>query len=119
DIVPRWQQMHVELYFARTFQGLCRNPLGAPGDVLKQRAMEGLQSEQVIASVRAGAENGALSRLRQHAGGFDQKRSRQCRTVGIEDDRCGMSERKYFFDRLYQTFAESGQARIDQSDVRR
>ena len=96
NIVPRWQHVHVELHFARPFQGLRGNPLGAPADVLEQTAVYGLQSEQIITPIGGWAENGALSGLCQYLGGFNQQCGRQCRTVRIEDDRRGMSASQIF-----------------------
>jgi len=111
--------VHVKLEFARPFQSLCGDPLGAPGNVLEQTGIDGLQSEQIITAIGTRAKNGALSRLCQHVGGFDEQRGRQRRTVGIEDDRRGISARKNFLKRAQQAIAESGEARIDQADARR
>ena len=38
-----------------------------------KRPVHGLQSEQIITAIGGWAENGALSGLRQHVGGFDEE----------------------------------------------
>src|SRR5262245_674293 len=87
------------------FQRLRGNALGAPGDSLEQTAVRGLESKEIITPIGGWAEHGALSGRCQCVGGLDQQRSRQRRTVRIEDDRRGMPAGKYFLDCAQQAIA--------------
>jgi len=93
--------------------------LGAPGDVIEQAAVRGLQTEQIIAPVARGTEHGALARPRECVRGLDQERRRQRRAVGIEHDGRTMAAGEDFLNGAEQTIAEIRQRGVDQADRRR
>ena len=77
--------MHGQPDLGGAVDGLPEHEFGAPGDLLEQAAVRALEADKVIAAIRGLTENDPVARHCERMGGFDEHRSRQRRTVGVDE----------------------------------